>query len=62
MKLKTKKVISKRFQITKNKKILHRAPGQDHFNARANGVAIKKKRRDKEMSKSYERTITTAIQ
>ncbi|MFH0853925.1 MAG: 50S ribosomal protein L35 [bacterium] len=62
MKLKTHKSISKRFQITKTKKVLHRAPGQDHFNARENGKTIKNKRRDKVIVSSYVRTIKAAMQ
>lgn len=61
MKLKTQKSISKRFQVTKEKKVLHRASGQDHFNARENGKTIKNKRRDKTMGGRYVKIIKGAI-
>lgn len=41
---KTRKSIAKRFKITKNKKILRRHTGQDHFNARDSGNKTRKKR------------------
>ncbi|MEK7123364.1 MAG: bL35 family ribosomal protein [Patescibacteria group bacterium] len=44
-KLKTKKSILKRFKITKNGKILHRAKGQNHFRGKKTGKAIRKKRK-----------------
>lgn len=50
MKLKTRKAIAKRFQIKKSKKgtkILKRANGQDHFNARESGKTKRNKRSDK---------------
>jgi len=42
-KLKTKKSITKRFKITKNKKMIRRAANQNHFNARASGNQKRKK-------------------
>lgn len=56
-KIKTHKSTSKRFTITKTKKIQHRKPGQDHFNARDNGQASRAKRRDQVASTAFERTI-----
>lgn len=56
-KLKTKKAISKRLQITKNKKILKRKGGQDHFNARESGKVKRNKRRDGELSKSFHKVV-----
>lgn len=61
MKLKTKKSIAKRFNITKKGKVLHRAAGQDHFNARESGKIIKNKRRDKTMDDSFKKTIEGAL-
>ncbi len=40
--MKTRKSIKKRFKITKNGKVLKRAIGQNHFNAKKTG----KKRRE----------------
>ena len=45
-KIKTHQATAKRFKITKNKKIIHRKAGQDHFNARESGVITRGKRRD----------------
>ncbi|MBI4268652.1 50S ribosomal protein L35 [Candidatus Uhrbacteria bacterium] len=56
-KLKTHKTVSKRFKITKTKKILKRYGGQDHFNARNPGKITRKKRRDGELSKSFHKTV-----
>lgn len=58
-KLKTHKTVSKRFRITKAKKVLMRAGGQDHFNARNPGKITRKKRRDKTLSKSFHKTVMT---
>lgn len=60
-KLKTRKNIAKRFKITKNKKILHRASGQDHFNSRESGNTVAGKRRDKVLSESFSRIIKSSI-
>lgn len=53
MKLKTNKTISKRFRVTKNKKLMKRHEGQDHFNARDTGNQTRRKRRDKQMSMAH---------
>lgn len=50
MKLKTNKAISKRFKVTKNKKITMRAAGQDHFNAKERGRTRRNKRRDHQLA------------
>lgn len=47
MKLKTKKLLSKRVKITGGKKIMIRVGGQDHFNSRESGKVTRNKRRDK---------------
>jgi ribosomal protein L35 len=61
MKLKTHKTVAKRFQITKNKKILKRYGGQDHFNARDPGKITRKKRRDIQISKAYHKAINSLV-
>lgn len=48
--MKTHKATAKRFKVTKNKKVLHRACGQGHFNTRESGNKTRKKRRDNQMS------------
>ncbi len=60
-KMKTRKSIAKRFHITKNKKVIKRYCGQDHFNARDNSKITRKKRRDTILSKSLQKTVITAI-
>ena len=60
-KLKTHKATSKRFKVTKNKKVLKRTAGQDHFNAKESGNKTRKKRRDGQLSKSLTRTVKTAM-
>lgn len=67
-KLKTHKMSAKRFKISRPKKskaraakITHRAGGQDHFNARESGVVTKRKRRDKNLSKTHLKTIKILI-
>ena len=61
MKQKTNKTISKRFRITAKGKLMHRKGGQDHFNSRESGKVTRNKRRDEEMSKSYEKNLKTLI-
>lgn len=56
-KLKTHKTVTKRFRITKTKKIMKRHGGQDHFNARNTGKITRKKRRDTQLSKSFHKTV-----
>ncbi|MDQ5931527.1 MAG: ribosomal protein [Patescibacteria group bacterium] len=60
-KLKTKKTISKRFRVTRNKKVIHRAAGQDHFNARESGNTTRGKRTDKTMAKSHVKLIVRSL-
>jgi len=61
-KIKTHKATAKRFAITKSKKIKHRKPGQDHFNARENGDTGRKKRTDISAHPSFVKTIRTLVQ
>lgn len=60
-KLKTNKTVSKRFKITKNKKVIKRTAGQAHFNALEPGKVRRNKRSDKELSKSLQRTVKTLM-
>lgn len=61
MKLKTHKLVAKRFHITKKTKLLKRYAGQDHFNARDPGKITRKKRRDVKISKAHKRTLKKLI-
>jgi ribosomal protein L35 len=42
---KTKKALSKRFKITRNKKMTHRKCGQNHFLAKRSGNKTRAKRK-----------------
>jgi len=44
-KLKTRQAVSKRVRVTKNKKVLTKKAGQDHYNARESGKTTRLKRR-----------------
>lgn len=57
MKLKTHKATAKRFRVTKRGKILKRAAGQDHFNARDPGRITLRKRRDRRIAKVDARAL-----
>jgi len=57
MKLKTKKLLKKRVKITGKKKIMIRAGGQDHFNARESGKVTRNKKRDKKISNANVKTV-----
>lgn len=57
MKLKTKKLVKKRVRVTKNKKILIRTGGQDHFNSRESGRVTRNKRRDKNISSANVKNV-----
>ncbi|KKW41827.1 MAG: hypothetical protein UY92_C0013G0026 [Candidatus Magasanikbacteria bacterium GW2011_GWA2_56_11] len=63
-KLKTNKAIAKRFVVKKSRqgtKVLKRTDGQDHFNSRESGKTKRNKRSDKTMTKTLQKTITTAL-
>lgn len=55
--IKTRKSILKRIKVTKNKKILCRPAGQDHFNVKATGKKTLAKRRLKKFSSADLKTI-----
>ena len=43
--MKTNKSFTKRLRLTKKGKIISRAPGQNHFNAKRSGTALQRKNR-----------------
>lgn len=57
MKLKTKKLVSKRIKVSSKKKMIIRSGGQDHFNARESSKVTKNKRRDKTLSSANTKTV-----
>ena len=61
MKLRTQKSVSKRYRITKRKKIMHKTSGQGHFNSREPGKVTRAKRTDHEVSKTDLKSIKQYI-
>ena len=61
MKLKTQKSVSKRYRITKGKKIMHKTSGQGHFNSRESGNVTRAKRTDRVVSISDLKSIKQYI-
>ena len=59
-KIKTHQATAKRFRVKKSGKILKRADGQDHFNARESGNVTRNKRSDVS-TQMFKKTITRAI-
>jgi large subunit ribosomal protein L35 len=60
-KIKTHKATVKRFKITKNKKVLRRKAGQDHFNSKESGKTRRNKRKDREVSKTDVKNLKKLI-
>jgi len=60
-KKKTHKATAKRVRITKNKKMIQRTAGQDHFNSRESGKITKNKRRDHKVSKANVKAINKLL-
>lgn len=58
-KIKTRKTVAKRFRVTRNAKVVKRYCGQDHFNSRDSGKITRKKRRTRNLSKSFVKTVRT---
>ncbi|HNP74839.1 MAG TPA: 50S ribosomal protein L35 [bacterium] len=60
-KIKTRKAVTKRFTVTKKKKVIKRTGGQDHFNARESGNTKRNKRRDSQIAKADQKNIKKFI-
>lgn len=60
--MKTHNAMAKRFKVTKSGKVLRRAAGQDHFNARDTGKNTRRKRRDKTQHPAFAKTIKKLTQ
>lgn len=54
-KVKTHQGTAKRIKKTKTGKLMTRATGQDHFNARETGKTVKNKRRDLNLGKVHQK-------
>jgi ribosomal protein L35 len=61
MKLKTKKALVKKIKITKNKKVLRRATGQNHYNSKENGQVGRDKKKDLRLFKADEKNVLKAL-
>ena len=60
-KIKTKKSVLKKVKITKNKKVLRRATGQNHNNSKESGAAGRDKKKDARMFTADEKNIVAAL-
>jgi ribosomal protein L35 len=59
--MKTKKSVSKKVKITKNKKVLRRTTGQNHYNSKENGAEGRAKKKDQRMFRADEKNIVAAL-
>lgn len=60
-KMKTKKSVSKKVKITKNKKVLRRTTGQNHYNSKETGAEGRAKKKDQRMFKTDEKNVVAAL-
>lgn len=60
-KLKTHQATAKRYKLTKNKKIIKRTAGQNHFNSRENGNTGRNKKSDVVASTTLNRVMATNL-
>jgi len=60
-KLKTHKALVKRIKISKRKKILKRATGQNHYNSKENGKAGRAKKSDARLFRTDEKNVLKAL-
>lgn len=61
MKLKTHKALIKRVRLTKKKKVMRRATGQNHFNSKETGQEGREKKKDVRLSRPDEKNVLKAI-
>lgn len=60
-KIKTKKSVAKKVKITKNKKVLRRSTGQNHYNSKETGAEGRAKKKDKRMFAADEKNVVAAL-
>lgn len=60
-KIKTKKSVIKKVKITKNKKVIRRSTGQNHYNSKEAGDVTRGKRKNKRMFKADEKNVVAAL-
>ena len=61
MKQKTKKSVAKKVKVTGSGKLLHRSPGQNHYNSRNTGGETRAKRLDQGFTKTDTKNIMRAL-
>jgi large subunit ribosomal protein L35 len=60
-KIKTKKSVAKKVKITKNKKVIRRSTGQNHYNSKESGAEGRAKKKDLRMFRTDEKNIVAAL-
>jgi ribosomal protein L35 len=60
-KLKTKKALIKKIKVTKNKKVIRRKTGQNHFNSKETGKKGREKKKDLRLFKTDEKNVLKAL-
>ncbi len=60
-KIKTHKALKKRIKVTKQKKVIRRKTGQNHFNSKESGKKTREKRTDKRLTKGDEKNVLKAL-
>lgn len=60
-KLKTRKALVKKIKVTKNRKVLRRTTGQNHYNSKETGAKGRKKKRDIRLFKADEQNVLKAL-
>lgn len=60
-KMKTKKSVIKKVKITRNKKVLRRSTGQNHYNSKESGQVGRAKKKDQRMFSTDEKNIVAAL-
>ncbi|MEI8343710.1 MAG: 50S ribosomal protein L35 [Candidatus Moraniibacteriota bacterium] len=60
-KMKTNKSVVKKVKITKNKKVLRRSTGQNHYNSKETGAVGRAKKKDQRMFSTDEKNIVAAL-
>ncbi len=58
--MKTNKSITKRFKITKNKKVLRRPQHQNHLNAADSGKETRRKRKKKKVEGAIKKKVLSS--
>lgn len=60
-KLKTPKALKKRVKISKNKKVIRRKTGQNHFNSKESGKKGREKKSDQRLFSADEKNVLKAL-